>query len=182
MIGSSFRARVLKEGGLIKEGKAKVEDRVVSMFNEDLQMNEYISKYKEIQPINGEDCEILVTGFELETKLEEEREGGQPVEKDCCLQLEEDNKRTTVCILKDELTSDCFSKTRELAVQLGTSCRKERGNSLGQKVDFNEMSYDDHEHGIWRGWARVAGLKGEVPLGATFINLNAPRGTLSLKL
>lgn len=48
MIGSSFRARVLKEGGLIKEGKAKVEDRVVSMFNEDLQMNEYISKYKEI--------------------------------------------------------------------------------------------------------------------------------------
>ena len=36
MIGSSFRAKVLKEGGLVKEGKAKVEDRVVSIFNEDL--------------------------------------------------------------------------------------------------------------------------------------------------
>ena len=63
---------------------------------------------------------------------EREEEGtGEKVEKDCCLQLEEENKRTTVCLLKDELTSDCFSKTRELAVQIGTSCRRERGNSLG---------------------------------------------------
>lgn len=32
----------------MKQGKAKVEDKVVSMFNEELQMGDTVVKYKEM--------------------------------------------------------------------------------------------------------------------------------------
>jgi hypothetical protein len=48
-------------------------------------------------------------------------------------------------------------------------------------MDFHGMNFDDHSNGIWRGWIRMANLKGEVPLGVTYLDLNAKRGTLTLK-
>jgi hypothetical protein len=53
---------------------------------------------------------------------------------------------------------------------------KQRSNSLGDKSNFSELTFDDHEHGIWRGIVKVSMFKGEVPLLGTYLDLNAKRG------
>jgi hypothetical protein len=59
---------------------------------------------------------------------------------------------------------------------------KQRSNSLGDKSNYNELTFDDHEHGIWRGMVKMSLFKGEVPLVGTYLDLNAKRGTIFLIL
>ena len=86
-------------------------------------------------------------------------------------------------MVKDDLSSDCVSRSKELAVQLREACLKQRSAGLpGSTFDYNQGTYDDHDNGIWRGWVKMAPLKGDLPkVTAYFLDLDAHRGTVTFK-
>ena len=75
--GTQFTFKVQAKNGAFKEGKAKVEEKTIGLARADGK-DDKIIKYKEIQKINGDNCEILHVGIKPEKALKDE-------DPNCCI-------------------------------------------------------------------------------------------------
>ena len=138
--GENFVANFLTNNSTFFEGNATIDKDEIKLQEN----NQIILKFKEVQPINSDSCEILIKNFDISEQFMKDDKN---IKKECCLQTKYDDSLLTICIKQQE---NCEEFSKKLSKTIRERCEEANGNS----EDFNKDTIDNHASGIWKGWVK----------------------------
>ena len=143
-IGAEIEGIFLINSNKYYEGKAEIGEKFIKLDNG---LN--ILKFSQIESINGDSCEVLISKFYLP---EEFKLTHKNININCCSQSKLKGMPISICLIND----DCVEINKKLAKRIRVNCENQRKSlsTLNNDYDYNKDTVDKHEEGSWFGWIR----------------------------